>query len=91
MEEVKKRSVKPTKQTVKGNDLLSKLIGSEKKELVGINGVKIRADLVDALNVFNNKDLLAIILEEALTSIDVVKTSNDYQKKMISGNNGTSE
>ena len=79
---VKKTTKKKSTLVSKEQMILSKMLECDKCELKLDSGIKIRKTFVDALEVFkNNPEHLSIVIEEALSSINVVKLSEDYSKK----------
>lgn len=78
---VKKRGVIKMARTnnIDTNTILNKIFGDKKSDFdFGI--LQIKNDLANALDIFEKKDL-AIVIEEALSLIDIEKLSKEYERK----------
>lgn len=80
---VKKSAKKKTVSTTIEQKVLSRMLDCDKCDLTIPQSVKIKKSFVDALDVFkDNPEHLSIVLEEALSLINIVKLSEEYSKKI---------
>lgn len=68
------------KSALTATAIINQVFGSSKKEIEGVNGLKIDSVYVDALNKFDSTHRAAII-EIALENIDITKVAQEYTKK----------
>lgn len=78
---VKKRGVIKMAKTnnVDTNAILNKIFGDKKSDFE-FGTLQIKSDFANALNIFAKEDL-AIVIEEALSLIDIEKLSKEYERK----------
>lgn len=70
------------RSAVKKPNIVSKILGNTKGESSHFEGVMINKKLVDALDKFEDKEHLGMILEEALEAIDIEKVASEYEREM---------